>query len=75
MKFAALAGKNREELQTMLQEEQRRLEQLRVQVAEGIHKDVREVRAARRAIAQLETALRNPPVVKPAASASAAAAK
>lgn len=57
MQFVALTGKPREELQTLLRDEQRRLEQLRVAVAEGTHKNVRQLRAARREIAQLQTAL------------------
>ena len=61
MQFSALAGKPRGELQAMLREEQRRLEQLRTQVAEGTHKNVRQLRTSRLMIAKLQTALKRPP--------------
>ena len=58
MKAKELREKSDGELRTMLQEERERVRELRFKVSQDQHKDVRELREARKLVARILTIIR-----------------
>ncbi|MDD5110417.1 MAG: 50S ribosomal protein L29 [Patescibacteria group bacterium] len=75
MKFLEIKSKSRDELTALLREQQQHREQLRFQIAQDTNKNVRELRAVKKVIAKIMTALHGQAVPSTPAAGTPAPAK